>query len=29
MAEGHFTVRNLERKYGTEVVRAAYDRLPR
>ena len=28
-AEGHFTVRNLERKYGTEAVRAAYDKLPR
>jgi hypothetical protein len=29
MAEGHFTVRRLEREYGAEVVRAAYDRLPR
>ncbi|MDD5308325.1 MAG: EcsC family protein [Deltaproteobacteria bacterium] len=29
MAEGHFTVRHLERKYGAEMVRAAYDRLPR
>ena len=29
MAEGHFTVRDLERKYGTDVVRAAYDKLPR
>jgi hypothetical protein len=28
-AEGHFTVRNLERQYGTEAVRAAYDKLPR
>jgi hypothetical protein len=29
MAEGHFTVRSLERKYGTDEVRAAYDKLPR
>jgi len=29
MAEGHFTVRALERKYGAEVVRAAYDNLHR
>ena len=29
MAEGHFTVRRLEREYGAEAVRAAYDRLPR
>jgi hypothetical protein len=29
MAEGHFTVRSLERKYGAETVRAAYDKLPR
>jgi hypothetical protein len=29
LAEGHFTVRSLERKYGSEVVRAAYDELPR
>ena len=28
MAEGHFTVRSLERKYGEEMVRAAYGRLP-
>ena len=27
MAEGHFTVRSLERKYGAEVVRAAYEKL--
>jgi len=27
MAEGHFTVRGLERKYGAEVVRAAYEKL--
>jgi hypothetical protein len=25
MAQGHFTVRRLERKYGEDVVRAAYD----
>jgi hypothetical protein len=29
MADGHFTVRHLERKYGIEQVRAAYDKLPR
>jgi hypothetical protein len=29
MADGHFTVRRLEREYGAETVRAAYDRLPR
>ena len=29
MAEGHFTVRSLERKYGAETVHAAYDTLPR
>jgi len=29
MAEGHFAVRRLEREYGAEAVRAAYDRLPR
>jgi hypothetical protein len=29
MAEGHFTVRSLERKYSAETVRAAYDKLPR
>jgi EcsC protein family len=27
VARGHFTVRRLERKYGTEVVAAAYERL--
>jgi hypothetical protein len=27
MAEGHFTVRSLERKHGAEVVRAAYEKL--
>ena len=27
MAGGHFTVRRLERQYGPEVVRRAYDRL--
>jgi hypothetical protein len=27
LAFGHFTVRRLERRYGGEVVRAAYDRL--
>jgi hypothetical protein len=26
-ARGHFTVRRLERRYGAEAVRAAYDRL--
>jgi hypothetical protein len=29
MAEGHFTVRRLERTYGIDVVRAEYDKLPR
>jgi hypothetical protein len=29
MAEGHFTVRRLERKYGAELVRVEYDKLPR
>lgn len=29
MARGHFTVRRLERKYGSEEVRAEYDRLRR
>ena len=28
MAQGHFTVRRLERTYGGEAVRAAYLRLP-
>lgn len=27
MAEGHFTVRRLERSYGAELVRSEYDRL--
>src|SRR5215813_1639144 len=27
VARGHFTVRRLERAYGTELVRAEYDRL--
>ncbi len=27
LAEGHFTVRRLERKYGSEAVRAEYDKL--
>jgi hypothetical protein len=27
MAEGHFTVRRLERKYGEATVREAYDRI--
>ena len=27
LARGHFTVRRLERKYSTEVVRAAYEAL--
>ncbi len=27
IAEGHFTVRRLERAYGPEIVRAEYDRL--
>ena len=29
VARGHFTVRRLERKYGKEVVFAAYERLRR
>ena len=29
LAEGHFTVRRLERKYGAEMVRAAYEGLRR
>ena len=28
MARGHFTVRRLERQYGVEVVRKAYEALP-
>ena len=28
VARGHFIVRRLERKYGSEVVRAAYVQLP-
>ena len=28
MARGHFTVRRLERHYGAQVVRDAYERLP-
>jgi hypothetical protein len=27
MARGHFIVRRLERTYGAELVRAAYDRI--
>jgi hypothetical protein len=27
MAKGHFTVRRLERTYGAEVVKRAYDRI--
>jgi EcsC protein family len=27
MAQGHFTVRRLERTYGTEIVRAEYERV--
>jgi hypothetical protein len=27
MARGHFIVRRLEKTYGTEPVRAAYDKL--
>ena len=27
MAGGHFTVRRLERQYGSEMVRRAYERL--
>ena len=29
MARGHFTVRRLERIYGTEAVRRAYERIDR
>ncbi|VCU68770.1 EcsC protein family protein [Pigmentiphaga humi] len=29
MGRGHFTVRRLERAYGTEAVRAAWEALPR
>jgi hypothetical protein len=29
LAEGHFTVRRLERKYGSDLVRQAYERLRR
>jgi hypothetical protein len=29
VARGHFTVRRLERKYGKEVVFAAYERIRR
>jgi len=28
ISEGHFTVRQLERKYGFEVVKKIYDELP-
>jgi hypothetical protein len=28
MARGHFTIRRLERKYGPELVQAAYESLP-
>jgi len=28
ISEGHFTVRQLERKYGFEVVKKAYEQLP-
>lgn len=28
MAEGHFTVRALERKYGERIVQAACEQLP-
>ena len=27
VAHGHFTVRRLERKYGTEFIRLEYERL--
>jgi hypothetical protein len=27
VAKGHFTVRRLERTYGAEVIRAAYDAM--
>ena len=29
MADGHFTVRRLERKYGPETVKAEYRRVSR
>ena len=29
MAQGHFTVRKLERAYGKDIVRAEYERLLR
>lgn len=29
MSNGHFAVRKLERKYGVDVVRRAYDKLPK
>jgi hypothetical protein len=29
MARGHFTIRRLERKYGTKVVQSEYERLRR
>jgi hypothetical protein len=28
MARGHFAVRALERRYGPEAVRLAYDAMP-
>jgi hypothetical protein len=28
ISEGHFTVRQLERKYGFEVVKKTYEQLP-
>ena len=28
MAQGHFTVRRLERKYGEGAVKTAYEQLP-
>ena len=28
VARGHFTVRRLERKYGEDVVRLAYEEIP-
>jgi hypothetical protein len=28
MAQGHFTVRKLERQYGVELVRKVYEALP-
>jgi hypothetical protein len=27
MARGHFTVRRLERRYGKDVIQAAYQQL--